>query len=293
MDTFPVAAACAREGIAGLPVQPMPTGSLPVFAVGDDLVLKAYPADDVDEALTELAALRAVDGKLDVATPRVESEGEIDDWRYVVMRRLPGVDLATAWPSMSTSDRVLLMRRIGRLLAQLHTVPPPELWPADWARFLTDRRSEVMAHQGGLGLDRHWREQIPGFLDAVDLDAVDLGAATPVLLHTEVMPEHVFVDPDTCAPTGLLDFEPAMRGAPEYEFSAVGVFLAAGDTALLRELLLGYGYAASELDDALAHRLLAYTLLHRYSNLSTYLRLLPAPDDPTLSSLARRWFLPA
>lgn len=287
MNTFPVAAACTREGIADLAVRPFPTGSLPVFAVGDELALKAYPADDIDEALTELAALEAVDGELDVATPRVVSEGEIDDWRYILMRRLPGVDLATAWPSMSTQDRVRLMHRLGGLLAQLHAVPPPGLWQAEWSEFLSDRRGEVMAHQAGLGLAEQWRAQIPGFLDVVELDDPDA-----VLLHTEVMPEHVFVDPETFAPTGLLDFEPAMRGAPEYEFSAVGVFVTAGETGLLRELLRGYGYGAAELDEDLARRLMAYTLLHRYSNLSTYLRLLPAPDEPTLPSLARRWFLP-
>lgn len=287
MDTFPVTAACAREGIGDLPVQPFPTGSLPVFAVGDALVLKAYPADDADEALTELSTLTALEGRLDVATPGVESEGEIDGWRYIVMRRLPGVELPAVWPSMSSSDRTRLMHRVGHLLAQLHDVPPPDLWPADWSRFLSCRRGEVMAHQTGLGLAEHWREQIPGFLDGTEL-----GEPAPVLLHTEVMPEHLFVDPDTFDPTGMLDFEPAMRGAPEYEFSAVGVFLTAGDTGLLRELLLGYGYHAAELEESLAHRLLAYTLLHRYSNLSTYLRLLPGPDEPTLPSLARRWFLP-
>ena len=31
--------------------------------------------------------------------------------------------------------------------------------------------------------------------------------------------------------TGLIDFEPAMRGEREYEFVGVGVFVAAGDFA--------------------------------------------------------------
>lgn len=37
--------------------------------------------------------------------------------------------------------------------------------------------------------------------------------------------------------TGLIDFEPAMRGAREYEFAAVSVFFAEGDAELLRRTL--------------------------------------------------------
>jgi hygromycin-B 7''-O-kinase len=87
-----------------------------------------------------------------------------------------------------------------------------------------------------------------------------------------------------------LDFEPAMRGAREYEFAAVGLFVSRGDTAFLRRLLRAYGYRPHQLDDALARRLLAYALLHRYSDLRWYLEQLPAPPVPTLDALAANWW---
>jgi hypothetical protein len=42
--------------------------------------------------------------------------------------------------------------------------------------------------------------------------------------------------------SGLVDFEPAMRGEREYEFVAVGVFVAEGDARFLTQTLTAYGY---------------------------------------------------
>src|SRR6266540_6223054 len=82
-------------------------------------------------------------------------------------------------------------------------------------------------HQRAAGLHGAWLEQIPAFLDSATLDPVP----RPVLLHTEVMREHLLVTPhpDGWSLSGLLDFEPAMRGAREYEFAAVGLFVSRGD----------------------------------------------------------------
>ncbi len=38
----------------------------------------------------------------------------------------------------------------------------------------------------------------------------------------------------------------------------------AGKPALLRAFLLAYGHAEAEINERLSHRLMAYTLLHRY-----------------------------
>lgn len=149
-----------------------------------------------------------------------------------------------------------------------------------WPAFVSQQRA--------LGLPALWADQISGFLNAVTV-----ASGPPVLLHTEVMREHLFVDQ---APggawrlSGLIDFEPAMRGAKEYEFASVGVFVAEGDARFLTRTLTSYGYHRDELDRELRRRLLAWGLLHRYSNLSRWMRRLPAPDSPTLNALADCWF---
>jgi hygromycin-B 7''-O-kinase len=96
------------------------------------------------------------------------------------------------------------------------------------------------------------------------------------------MREHLLVTPhpDGWSVSGLLDFEPAMRGAAEYEFAAVGLFVSRGDAGFLRRLFLTYGYDSHQLDDALPRRLLAYALLHRYSDLPWYLEQLPRRRRP-------------
>jgi hygromycin-B 7''-O-kinase len=82
-----------------------------------------------------------------------------------------------------------------------------------------------------------------------------------------------------------------MAGAAEYEFASVGLFVTCGEREPLRRLLLAYGYRPTDLGEPLQRRLLAYALLHRYSNLRWYLdRLPPPPGAETLEALARHWW---
>jgi hygromycin-B 7''-O-kinase len=108
------------------------------------------------------------------------------------------------------------------------------------------------------------------------------------LLHTELMREHLTVEDGRLA--GLFDFEPAMVGAPEYDFASLGLFVSCGDARFLGRTLRAYGYASAQLDEALQCRLMAYTLLHRYANLRWYLERIPAGDATSLEALARRWW---
>jgi hygromycin-B 7''-O-kinase len=176
-------------------------------------------------------------------------------------------------------------------MAALHRVPAPAIenwWPGDWAAFAARQRTNCVAAQAELGLAPAWADQIEGFLDSVTIET-----GPPVLLHTEIMRQHLLVSQDgrgSWQLSGLFDFEPAMRGAREYEFAAVGVFVSHGDSRFLRRVLTAYGYTAGQLGPDLSRRLFAWTLLHRYSNLPGYLSRLPPPRQPTLGALAERWF---
>ncbi len=280
-----VAGLCRHLGVDSRALSRFAAGSRPVYAAGE-LVLKLYPRANGNASWVEAGVLSAVDGALPVAAPRVHAHGDWDGWSYLLMSRLPGVPLDVAWPDVPSQGWVVLAAQAGGLLAALHQVPPPAIpgWYPDmpWPQFVARQRAACERSQRDLGLAAQWTDQIPGFLAGVTLPDQE-----PVLLHTEVMRQHLLVEPDPWRLTGLIDFEPAMRGAREYEFAAVGVFFAAGDAGLLRRVLASYGH---DLDDGLSRRLLTWLLLHRYSCLPWYFRRLPAPPEPTLDALADCWF---
>ena len=182
-----------------------------------------------------------------------------------------------------------MMREVGVALAELHAVTTDGLTSlaVDWPRLIAPQRASCAERRlpEGWGLRG---SSVDGFL--ATWTPGDDGARA--LLHTEVMREHLLVEPggDAWHVSGLIDFEPAMVGAPDYELASVGIFLTCAEPGLLRALLDAYG---AELDDDFPLRTMAYALLHRYSNLRWYLERLPAPDAVgDLEPLARRWFTP-
>jgi hygromycin-B 7''-O-kinase len=275
----------AHLDVAAGPVR-FPTGSLPVYAVGE-YVLKLFPPVYLDELPVEAGVLEAVHGRLPVPTPAVHRSGEFEGWGYVLMDRLRGRSLADVWDGV---DRDRIADQLGATMAALHAVPPPVIddwFPADWEEFVADQRAGCAGRHRALGLPAEWARQIPGFLDRMDL-----APGRTVLLHTEVMRHHLLVDEGGDL-SGLIDFEPAMRGAAEYEFAGVGAYGSSGDARFLGRTLRAYGYRDDQLDAGLRRRLLAWLLLHYYSNLPAYLDRLPPPAEPTLESLADRWFATA
>jgi len=221
-----------------------------------------------------------------VPTPRVRASGTYENgWRYVLMSRLRGLNLAHAWERVPRGDRERLVAELGEVLAALHAVDTDGLddvlGPGDWGAFVDRQSAGAVARQRAKGLPEPWLEQIPDFLASTPLPR----APRPALLHTEVMRQHVLVDPEGWRLTGLFDFEPAMLGDPAYDFVGVGLFVTGGDRELLGRLCRAYGQAFEP------RRLLAYTLLHVYADLPWYLRELRAvPHDGTLTSLAEAWF---
>jgi len=275
----------ARLGLTGAALRRYPGGSRPVYAIGDRLVLKLYPTVSAPVSVTEARVLEYLSGKLPVATPELVAHGEYENgWRYVLMSRLPGTELAAAWPAIPRPRQDRVASEAGELLAALHGLDPGPLQavlgPADWDGFLAGQLTTARERQREVKLPDPWLSQIEGFLESVPL------APGPerVLLHTEVIREHLVVTPGTWTLSGLLDFETAMTGDRAYEFGAVALFVSRGDPRLLGRILAAYGRGFDP------RELLAYTLLHVHSNLPECLSELPAPPEPTLDSLARTWF---
>jgi hygromycin-B 7''-O-kinase len=275
----------ARLGLAGAGLRRYPGGSRPVYAVGDRRVLKLYPTVSAADSVTEARVLDYLSGRLPVATPELLAHGEYENgWHYVLMSRLPGTELTTAWPAIPPRHRDRVAGAAGEMLAALHGLDAGPLHailgPADWAGFLAGQRATAAERQRAVKLPDLWLSQIAGFLESVPLAS----RRERVLLHTEVIREHLVVDPGPWTLSGLLDFETAMTGDRGYEFATAGLFVSRGDPRLLGRILGGYGRSFDP------RELLAYTLLHVHSNLPECLGQLPAPSEPTLDSLALTWF---
>ena len=286
-----VSALCARHGLAGLPTQRYGSGSVPVYAIGSGHVLKLFPPTESVHASTEARVMALLDGALPIPTPRLVGDDTLDGWRGLLMTQLRGERLVDVWPRLSLADRDRFAQFLGHSMAALHALDATSLGDIEppWHSFLPAQRDSAAERQRTRGLDPFWLEQLPGFLDRW---MPPIGERR-VLLHTELMREHLMAAPDTnghCSLSGLFDFEPAMIGAPEYDFASFGLFVACGDGRFLRRSLLAYGYPPDQLDAALQNRLMAYAILHRYSKLRWYLERLPAAGAVTLEQLAARWW---
>ncbi|HEX6275973.1 MAG TPA: phosphotransferase [Polyangiaceae bacterium] len=261
------------------PAERFATGSLPVYALGSELVLKLYAPYDHGEAAREARFLEVLDGRLPIATPKLHALGEIDGWSYVLMGRLRGELLATANERIERRELRRLATKLGEALRALHALRDERLAPdrVDWRALARERRRSTLALQAKRGLSPKWLEQIPDFLNAECPLLETAAAETP--LHTEVMREHLYLERrgGSWELSGLFDFEPSIVGPAEYEFSAVGLFVSCGDRELFRDVLTAYGYPERALEHAFERRILAYALLHAYSNLPWYMSRIPPP----------------
>lgn len=183
-----------RLGLAGAGLRRYPEGSRPVYAVGDRRVLKLYPTVSAPDGVTEARVLDFLGGRLPVATAELLAQGEYENgWRYVLMSRLPGIELAAAWPAIPRPQQDRVMSDVGELLAALHGLDPGPvhgvLGPADWDGFLAGQRATAAERQREAKLPDLWLRQIEGFLASVPL----VPGPERVLLHTEVIREHLLV----------------------------------------------------------------------------------------------------
>lgn len=275
---------CAEHRLEG-EARRYDAGSVPVFAVGGEHVVKLFPNDEVAFFEREHAALARIDGAISVPTPRVVAVGETAGWCYVVMSQLPGRSLASAWPQIEPDERERLVRAVAHALRELHALPTADLssHALDWSAFVAVQRASAVERQREKGLASPWVEQIDDFL--ARHAPIDDGRRA--LLHTEVMREHLLVEPTSSGwrLTGLVDFEPSMVGAPAYDLASVGVFVTCAEPGLWAAFSEAYGERVAP------ETVMAYALLHRYSNLRWYLERLPVPAGVSdLESLARLWF---
>jgi aminoglycoside phosphotransferase (APT) family kinase protein len=196
-------------------------------AAGERSVVRVYAARGARRGpaapAVDAAVLRLVRGLVPV--PEVlevqRARPEDDAPGLLVTSFLPGTRLDLLLPDLAAEDRAAVGRELGALLARLAMMPMPragafvdddlrvEPFPdADLAAF-------VRGHRTGTAL-ADWPQDAYDGLLVVAEQAQDLldGVRRTCLVHSDLNPKNLLVDPDTLTVTGLVDWEFAHAGLP-------------------------------------------------------------------------------
>jgi hygromycin-B 7''-O-kinase len=244
-----------------------PRASNVVYRVNDTAYLKIFDSFQDTGYESEVVGLLALQG-LSVPTPSLLAYGELTPgWTYLYMTALEGQLLEQAWPTMGHPAKVELMRQLGALVREVHTLPieNPRVVP-NWSELLPKLKGQVMQRHERTQLPAHLRQQLPGYIQRHEpLRSI---RANDVWLTGEYTPENLLVTNvgGSWRLSGMFDFGDLMMGPYEYDLLGPIMFYAAGDPALLSAFFDGYGLKREELTSQFLQRLLCIALLHRFSD---------------------------
>lgn len=264
-----------------------------VFTSGNTRIVKLFSPQEADFFENEKVFLENLYQQLPIHTPRLEASGYFEEYPYIIMEKLEGIDLETVWYTLNSDDQRHMLTALGHTIRALHSIPKARftIAPFHWDDFIENQKQHLVEHHLGYGLEKNWLDQLEPFVASFDFDVHKPSGLAP--LHTELMLEHIFVrkEHERWVLAGLIDFEPSMVGHFEYEFCAVGLFLAQGNRELLRAFLTSYGYQKTDLTDELSRRIMIFLLLHRYSNLNWFRTFIPEHQKlKTLEGLETYWY---
>ena len=221
-----------------------------LYSVGADWIFR-FPkrAERVPWLKREIEITAMAGSALGSAVPRFEHVGAPSDlfpYPFVGYRRLVGVGADES----GVTDLAALSTDIGRLLSDLHRIDPAQIpaTPGGWEREpWSDLRAELTAEADVV------RPLLPPDLLAKAAPYLAGEVTEPPqdgpcrLIHNDICPDHLLVDPATGRLSGLIDFTDAMAGEVVLDFvGLIGIagYEFIGQVAANYELPLGGSFDA-------------------------------------------------
>jgi hygromycin-B 7''-O-kinase len=218
-----------RHGVRGSAVTSIDEtgGEARVYAIDETLVVKVQrphrlrPRTSLEK---EAFFLHQLSAHPDIVVPHVLGYGRYDTIEYLVMTRMPGVSALTV--ELTGGQRMHVLHQLGRTLRRLHAIPQGPF--SDSALFPGDRTREAFVERVRATL-AHAVRVIGDTLHlwALGVSPADVAsralAALPasvdlVALHSNPGPIHTFVQPDSLAFVGLIDFGDAYISHPALDW---------------------------------------------------------------------------
>lgn len=253
-----------------------------VIEVDGAAILKIFPPLYHPQFLSEGTALHRLAGQLSVAIPRIIASATQDGWSWLVMTKLEGTVGSAVWPQLSDPERALILHDVGRVIAEVHALPPDAISQigTPWPDFIRAQASTCIVLHRAQGLSDALLDDLATLApEAVSLIPLD---EPPVILISDLIPQNFLLSEQSghWRLRALIDFGDVRTGWWEYDLLAPSALMCDGNPALMQSLFDGYGVAAA--DDAMRRRLLILMALHHASDF----RILTIPDwENRISSL--------
>jgi hygromycin-B 7''-O-kinase len=201
--------------------------------VGRSVVLRLSPLERSWTSAREQDVLSRLPDA--VPHPELLGTGTYEGRPWLLLRRMPGSALMTAWPGSGMAERRSLIHQLGLAMRALHQVPVP----TDWER--PDLRPGALAPlveplavaapyqqpperiHALAAAAREVRGVDRGLVDAAEAlvdERLDLFSHDPrVLVHTDMFGQNLLVERGRL--TAVLDFEMARPAAPDLELDVL------------------------------------------------------------------------
>lgn len=260
-----------RHNLKG-PIQRGHRGSHIVYRVGSVWIKLMTPLFSHDMAF-EVAGLKRV-GKIksNFKIPKILYRGKIQGWSYLILSNVEGERIGDCFERFRRQEQKDMAWEMARVTKKLQSCPPD---PAvkrrgDWNRFILSRIKTSADHHSEKKMQKKWVRLIPQFLAQFSKEEFTIKKS--VFLHADLTYDHFLVSrvKKKWRIEGVIDFADCRLGHPEYDLVATTAFLLKGRKEPLKEYLMSFGFKKTQLNPRLSEKLLAWTLLHKYSDFRNY-----------------------
>jgi hygromycin-B 7''-O-kinase len=269
-------------------------GSSLVFEVGKELFLKATPPFFADSFDVELAANQLVASRLTVRTPEILFHGEIENWKYLVSKRVPGIQAALVYRDLSRADLDSVATDLGALIKSYRAVDTGSFEGSfgTWKAYLDERLKNQRSVHLAKGNSLEWVDKICSFVASLASDLVALGPAR--LIHADLNREHIMLDQigGRYRVVGLLDLADSMMAPMELEYVLPFLDVFRGSSVLQRRVMNESGFKEKIEPDRFSKLLLALTLQNRFMAFHDWFQPELKSGATTLEEIAFKSFPP-
>ena len=269
-----------KENISSYETQLFENGSSIVIDIGNNSILKIFPLFFKKDFEAELNGLKILNLHNINFIPKIHRYGEVENYNYIIVSKINGVTLHSVWHNIEFENKISIMNDVGLFLKSMHSIPLDNISKKkqDWNLFLENQINNCTNYHAKKGVSTILLSQIDKFISQ-NLQSYEAENSI-CFLSGDVHYWNILVEEKKGRSqiSGFIDYGDSFFGMPEYDFLAPGHFMANGGddglkdkthtAKLLKPMFLSYGYSEHELNEKLSHRLFAFHLIHRFSDLS-------------------------